>query len=195
LSEIKIKVANVHNNLVSIDESTYRSTGAKARFIDVVHGEWITLVSSVIAGHGHPHRGRQRSAQSQRKSLPVIHWKTATTCVTQSSYEYATLMWLNKNQYDFDWQVPITTPFLTPVRKNFAIYYIDLFIKDGPFAKQYVEIKGTWNKKFKSDSINPRQKWEWFHAEHPNSLLWMQSELTSLNILDAKGYPHPDLLH
>jgi len=193
LDEVVRCIEKTHENRVVLDVSTFKGIRQKACFIDIDYGEWWSRPNAVMTKSGHPDRALSASCKTQKKHPVVLHWKTNAQCYSQSSYEYATLLWLNANKLDFEWQVPFKTPMLTRRGRN-AMYYIDLHILTGKFADTYVEIKGTWNKRVKHNSITPRQKWDWFHEAHPNSALWMQSQLTELNILDVKGRPHPDLL-
>jgi len=108
----------------------------------------------------------------------VKHWKTQNECISASSYEYATLCWLNLNQIDFDWQVPVLTKVLTPGGKE-SIYYVDLFIKDGLFKDSFVEIKGYWG----PGKNRSREKFDWLKANYLRVELWMKNDLKKLGIL------------
>lgn len=192
---VKERLKQVHGDHLSIDESTYINLGYKARFIDVHYGEWWTKPSVVLSGSGHPVRGMKKIA-AFRHGLPVVlHWKTNEECYSDSRWEYAVLMWLNKHKYDYNWQISFETPFETPSRKLTSIYNVDLFIKSGPYCDFYVEIKGTWKLKHnkKVEPVSSKLKWDWFHSTYQNSVLWMRPELEALGIL-VKGEPNPELL-
>jgi hypothetical protein len=111
---------------------------------------------------------------------PIIHWKTGEICYGQSSYECVVLLWLNENKIDYRWQIPIVTTLLTPNGK-FSSYVVDLQILSGQFEGRFIEIKGTWNRT--GDREYSQRKWKWLLSNHPNSLLWMRSDLVSLNIM------------
>jgi hypothetical protein len=174
-----------HGNTVTLDTSTYVNVNSKARFIDKEHGAWWGYVANVTKGVGHPNRSHNKWLATCASFKPILHWKTPKPCLVQSSYEHAVVTWLNHNQYDFDWQIPIQTHLINQ-RGRSRIYHIDLFIKSGPYAHTYVEIKGTWDTKV---GRLGRQKWEWFHSTHPNSILWTESELISMGIFkDGRSY-------
>lgn len=103
----------------------------------------------------------------------IIHWKTGEVCNCRASYEVAVVRWLNQNKFDFEWQIQIPTPLLTPKGYK-AKYTIDLHILDGVFADTWVEIKGR---------EYHMEKWEWFHSTHLNSELWNKKKLKELGIL------------
>jgi len=130
----------------------------------------------------------RKKAISTIQNQPVIfHWKTNERLLSQSGYEYATLLWLNKCRYDFDWQIAFETQILTTSKRSRSMYIIDLYIKDGPYTDTYVEIKGMW-------TPSAKQKWDWFHMNYPNSVIWSRSELQSMNIL-KNGRLNPDLFN
>lgn len=135
---------------------------------------------SILSGRGHRLGSLKKAVKTMNKWKSVVHWKTGELCKPASGFEYAVLTWLNKNQYDFDWQIPLETDIATPQLKKMSVYHVDLFIKTGPFENRFVEIKGTFNRK----SGGGLQKWLWLQARHPTSLLWMKQELIELGIVD-----------
>lgn len=179
ITTIEARVYEKHGDVVVLDSSTYAGVNSNARFIDVEHGEWWAIPSNVMRGTSHPKRAAKKIMAASFGAASISHWLTGELCVARGSYERATLAWLNTNQYDYDWQIPITTPILTPKGKQ-SIYYVDLLIKSGQFANTYVEIKGTWNRK---NGHIGKAKWEWFHDAHPNSQLWMKVELLERGII------------
>jgi hypothetical protein len=64
---------------------------------------------------------------------------------------------------------------------RFRKYYVDMYIKSGPWVDTYVEIKGYLRGMGK-------EKWEWFLTKHPNSQLWTHPRLLELGIIDDKVY-------
>jgi len=121
----------------------------------------------------------KKGLSTKRNVVSMIHWKTDERLQCHGSYERAVVTWLCDNKIDFDWQVQFSIPnddnVCSSVRGK--KYTIDLFIKDGRFANTYVEIKGRWMQEIS------KQKWEWFHETHPNSLLWMNIDLRELSII------------
>lgn len=177
------RVLKLHHGELILDIATYTDTVTPARFIDVEHGEWWSISNNVLNGHGHPMRTNHKKAKTFARSIrsfpPIPHWKTGELCYSQSGWEHATLSWLNERQYDFDWQLPFKTPFKNEKIKRNSIYTIDLYIKDGPLANTYVEIKG----RFDPQGSKSQRNWEWFHDQHPNSKLWMAPELIEWGII------------
>lgn len=56
-------------------------------------------------------------------------------------------------------------------------YIIDAFIKSGEFMGTWVEIKGYM-------TTISKEKWEWFHSEHPDdSQLWTKNRLVELGVI------------
>lgn len=187
---IQERIHKIHEGFVVLDENSYIDMKSKARFIDKDYGEWFVNPGSVVTGRGHPARAAKKSAKTRKKHPCVVHWKTGELCYSDSSWEYATLLWLNENKYDFDWQVVFETNLLSKKGINLK-YFIDLFIKSGPFKNVYVEIKGTW-KRSHHDGTG-KLKWDWFQSTHQNSQLWMKDKLEALQIL-VNGKPNPELL-
>jgi len=172
------RIFQAHGNQVFLIQDSYRNGNSKATFFDQEFGEWNAIVYKVASGQSHPRRRHLKAAKVQ-KSFPVVkHWKTQNECISASSYEYATLCWLNLNQIDFDWQVPVLTKVLTPGGKE-SIYYVDLFIKDGLFKDSFVEIKGYWG----PGKNRSREKFDWLKANYLRVELWMKNDLKKLGIL------------
>jgi len=113
-------------------------------------------------------------AKTQNDAFEFVHWKTGQKLSGKGNYERAVVNYRNKNQLDYQWQPKkFNTPFKTKTGKV-SIYIPDMYIED---LDLWVEIKG-WFRSEKS-----RQKWEWFHKEHPNSEIWFQKELQEKGIL------------
>lgn len=182
--EVNRRVQKRHDKRVSLREETYRGTHIKALFVDRDHGEWWAMPYSVMSGSGHPHGRLKKAIATMRSYAPVLHWKTGEECCPASGFEHAVLVWLNKNKYDFDWQIPIETPMLTLKRRQPVVYNVDFYIKSGPFADTFVEVKGTWTRRRNNDG--GKAKWNWFHSVHSNSQLWMRDDLQRLGIIDAQ---------
>lgn len=174
VQDVIARIKSAHENTVILDVSTYTTTGKKARFVDVKYGDWWASPINVWRGRGHPARRYEKSAKTQRRYPPTVHWKTQEPCYSVSSYEYAVLNWLNAHKIDYIWQVPFVRPELkqdgTP-----RIYTVDLHILSGIFAGTFIEIKGF----FREDD---RRAWEWFHSRH-KSELWNRERLCELGII------------
>lgn len=171
LDKLATKINSVHNGVVKIaDNQKYINSHKKMIFIDRDYGEWIAQPYSVLAGHCHPRRGHHNRCSSSRRSTILMHWKTGDNIVCVGSYERKVVEFLNVNKIDFEWQIPKTMP-------SGKTYYVDLFLKE---ANVWVEIKGTWKR---NNGEISKAKWEWFHSEHPNSMLWMKDQLIDLGIL------------
>lgn len=178
---IKKRLMIHHGDIVKLDESSFLnkspSAHEKVRFIDKDYGEWWALAGNVYGeGKGHPKRGFIKAQKKCARVLTIKHWNCSDLCHCRGSYEQAVVHWLNKNEYDFDWQIAFKTPILTKTGKN-SIYYVDLYIKDGPHKDKFIEIKGYWMQEIS------RKKWEWFHETHQNSELWNFNKLKKLKIL------------
>ena len=193
LNEVKRRLKRSHSDTVSINEDSYVSLGKKCEFIDVEYGSWIATPANIAGGHCHPKRAlanrkatwikkygvdnpfksdevQMRCIEKCHHSQRILHWKTQRSLVCTASYEVAFVNWCNKNCIDFDWQIVHVMP-------NGKKYRIDAFIKDGEFADNWIEIKGY----FHGDA---REKWEWFHNEHPDdSQLWTETMLKKIGIL------------
>jgi hypothetical protein len=184
VEDIVGRVYEKHGNRISICVETYTHIRAKALFVDSVHGEWWARPDVVIRGAGHPNDSLKKAIATMRSFSTLPHWKTGEVCYPASGFEHAVLVWLNENHYDFDWQVPVQTPMLTPKLQQPVIYNVDCYIKSGPFSNTYIEVKGTWDRRKGNDG--GKAKWEWFHSEYPNSQLWMREDLKRLGIIDAQ---------
>lgn len=183
-AEVDKRTREKHHDRVKLKVETYVRTHVKALFVDQKYGEWWAMPYSVLSGSGHPRGKLKKAIATMRSFKPVEHWLTGEICHPASGFEHAVLVWLNENKYDFDWQVPIQTPMLTQKLRKFVIYNVDLYIKTGPFADIFVEVKGTWTRRTNNDG--GRAKWEWFHLNYLNSQLWMRDDLMRLGIIDAQ---------
>jgi len=176
---------------ISLDVSTYTFTEQKARFIDDVYGEFWAIPKHVFSGKanhykrrsenrkntfikktGYPHAlcnpvTAQKAMRSSNKSYIERHWKTGQELVCTGSYELAVVLFLNQKQIFFEWQPK-------SFQTSLGTHYIpDLYLPDQDL---WVEIKGYMRP-------HSKVKWDWFHAEHPNSELWNLSKLKELRIL------------
>lgn len=112
-----------------------------------------------------------KARKAMRKSVKLQHWRSQEELVCVGSYEVAFVEWCNKNEIDFDWQIPHKMP-------DGRTYIVDAFIKTGEFANTWVEIKGFMSKV-------GHEKWSWFYAEHQSdAVLWCQKRLVELGILN-----------
>mgnify|MGYP001568999844 CR=1 FL=1 len=189
IEEIKLKIKEIHADNLTIDETTYLDTQTKARFVDKDFGEWWVAPYRVLSGHGiwarrydvfqktckekygvnHPSKVAsiaKKQAKNQNNSYVLYHWKTNEEVVCRGSYEKKVIEYLNKNQIDFDFQIPFDIP-------DGRRYFVDLYLKD---QNLWIEVKGYKREK-------NMKKWDWFHSEYPNSELWDKQKLQQLGIL------------
>lgn len=190
IEEIKLRLLEIHDGNVVLDESTYTNLKTKARFIDKDYGEWWAHPLNII-NHKKGHRARQNEKKKQtwqknygvnhpsqnkeilqkilkssNQSVTLKHWKTNEDVVCTGSYERKVVEMLNETRQDFDWQIIFDMP---DGRK----YFIDLYLKD---RDTYIEIKGYFRK-------DAKEKWDWFHKAYPNSELWNEKKLKEMEII------------
>ena len=181
---------------ISIDETTFVDAYTKARFIDSDCGEfWAEPRSVLYHESGHPDKAEAKkkstcldrfgcefpqqnkeialkTARKQTNSYIRTHWKTGEQVVYVGSFECLVVEYLNAHSIGYLWQPKVfTTPLIAPNGKN-RTYRPDLYLED---SQAWIEIKGQ----FRNDA---KEKWDWFHAEHPNSELWDRTKLHSLGI-------------
>jgi hypothetical protein len=113
-----------------------------------------------------------RAQRSRKRSQIIKHWRTGEDLVCTASYEIAVVGWMNKNAYDFEWQVPFTMP-------DGHRYFIDMHVLSGPFVDTWVEIKGYYDERAKKQCT-------WFRSEHTNFQLWDEGRLKELGIMRNK---------
>jgi hypothetical protein len=105
-------------------------------------------------------------ARSQNNSTILKHWKTGQDVVCVAGWEPKVVQYFNDKQIDYKWQ----EQFFMPDGKS---YTVDAYL---PEQDLYIEIKGYFYK-------DAKEKWDWFHKEHPNSELWDKQKLKQLKIL------------
>lgn len=196
VDEVCERLVKVHGTIITLDKSTFVNMLTKARFIDVEYGSWYETPNNILNGRSHRKRMNEKKRltsirhfgtnhPSQNKEIHLKmnktstkryvkkYWKTNEDFVCQGSYEAAFLDWINMFQYEIEWQIPFTMP-------NQRVYFVDAFIKTGPYANTWIEIKGF----FRGDA---KEKWDWFHSKHlNNSQLWTKKELREIGILPKK---------
>lgn len=128
----------------------------------------------------------KKAMRSSKLTRSLIHWKTGEELTCTAGYEFAFVNWANHNRIDFDWQIRFETPVLKSGKRTF--YFIDAYIKSGEYANVWIELKGTFNRK---NGHVGKEKWEWFHATHPNSQLWTCDRLIEIGILTKRGKSNP----
>lgn len=120
-------------------------------------------------GVEHPMQNKEVSLKVAKKSQyakVLRHWKTQEEIVCVGSYEYAVVSFWNKNEIDYQWQIPFKMP-------NGKVYIIDAFL---PKRNLYVEIKGYMRD-------HSKKKWEWFHNRYSNSELWNKPKLKEMKLI------------
>lgn len=85
IEEIKRRLFETHGDVVMIHEETYVSQDKKAKFTDVVYGDWLAQVKSVIAGRRHTDfkyvnfkKSRTLTGDDVKRKLFEIHGTTVT---------------------------------------------------------------------------------------------------------------------
>lgn len=189
LENFKKRLIGLDNGIV-LDESTYKDSRTKAKFICKKYGEFWSTPRDISRGHGHPDGATEKrqktslkkygfdhplknrdiaikSASKSAQTTKKIHWKTGEELVCQASWEPKVVDYLNANQIDFQWQPSV---FEMPDGKTYRpdFYLIEKAI--------WVEIKGYFRK-------DAQEKWDWFKSEHPRAELWDKKKLKELRIL------------
>jgi hypothetical protein len=129
--------------------------------------EWKALAGTIKHGEWCPECGRLNAAKKMNKSAVLYHWRTGEELICVGSYEVKTVEYFNKNKIYFQWQ---SETFTLPNKKT---YRPDAFLIQ---ENKWIEIKGY----FRNDA---KEKWGWFHSNHPNSELWDQKKLEEMGIL------------
>lgn len=171
--EIDKRIDEVHGPIVKIDHSTYSTSHDQATFYDRDYGKWITTVSSVLKGRGHPERGYLIAAKKMDNSSVKIHWKTGQELVCQGGWEPKVVDYLNSNKVEYLWQPKTFRTNILTSHGNISTYRPDLFLID---KNKWIEIKGRIWPSF-------QLKWDWFKSEYPNSELWDKKKLKEMKIL------------
>jgi hypothetical protein len=80
IDEVKDRIKRVHNDNVVIDECTYTTLNAKARFIDKDYGSWWAIVKGVTQGRRHTKfkcanfvKSRLLTVEQIKEKLKIIH--------------------------------------------------------------------------------------------------------------------------
>lgn len=68
IAEVKRRLLEIHNGIIIVDETTYKSMHIKARFIDKEFGEWWSTPANVLEGHKHELRSRIEAASKRSKT-------------------------------------------------------------------------------------------------------------------------------
>jgi len=123
-----------------------------------------------LYGVEHPSQNAEialKQAKAMNGCRTLYHWKTNEELICIGSYEAKVIEKWNLNKINFVWQTEI---FKMPGGRT---YRPDAYLSD---LDIWVEIKGY----FRGDA---EEKWEWFHAEYPNSELWNEDKLIEMEIL------------
>lgn len=190
IDEVKQRIKDIHGDVIVLDEKTYTDTRHKARFIDKDYGAWWAMPQSILHqesshskrayenrkqtslekyGVDSPNKNRDvalKQSKSANNSYIVNHWKDGREIVCRASWEHKTALQFNEQKEDFEKDVRFEMP-------NGKVYFVDFWL---PNRNLYVEVKGWFRK-------DAKEKWDWFHKEHPNSELWDYKKLKELKIL------------
>ncbi len=130
------------------------------------------IKTTMISKYGveHPVQNKDiaiRIARTANKITDIPHWQTGQLVPCHGSYEVKTVQYFNKNQIEFEAQSRV---FAMP---NGKTYRPDFYLT---LEDKWIEVKGYMRP-------DAQVKWDWFHAEYPNSELWTKKELKILGIL------------
>lgn len=191
-----------YNRLISfnilLDKDSYVGISKKCKMWEIgIDEPFFSKPGDVLRGDlkGHPNKSLERSREtcikrygvdavskvreirlkgcrSSNNIKIVNHWKTNEELVCKASYEYKTVLYLNKNKIDFVWQ-----PKSFKLSNNIT-YNPDIYIKDYLFGsrKYFAEVKGYFYPKSKL-------KWEEFKSKYTTAQLWDTSFLKENGIL------------
>lgn len=120
-----------------------------------------------------------KSILSNKRVTFKNHWKTNQDLVCQSGWEPKVVERWNTEKRNYEWQITFNIPDSEPVIGG-KTYRVDAYLPD---EDKYIEIKGSWRGKLFDGIPVSKLKWEWFHKTYPNSELWDQNKLKSLNII------------
>lgn len=107
-----------------------------------------------------------KAAKNSNNIYIVNHWKDNREIVCKASYEYKVVLNFNKEKEEYQKNIPFKMP-------DGRVYFVDFYL---PQRNTYIEVKGRWYG-------DAKEKWDWFHKEHPNSELWDKDKLKELRIL------------
>lgn len=108
----------------------------------------------------------RKTARSSNRRTEIIHWKT-NEIQYMIGWDPLVAVYFNKDKINYEHEMhKFTMP-------NGKVYIPDFYLPDKDI---YIEVKGFFRK-------DAKEKWEWFHKEHPNSELWDQKKLKELHIL------------
>lgn len=109
---------------------------------------------------------RLKAAISANKTKEIVYWKTNET-IHMLGWEPLAANYWNKNKEEYEYE------FRTFTMSDGRTYTPDFYL---PRLDKWIEVKGRWYD-------DAKEKWEWFHKEHPNSELWDKNRLKKLGIL------------
>ena len=75
IEEVKKRLKKIHGDVVVLDESTYKRTMVKCKFIDKDFGEWWAIPNNVCRGSGHPNRGIINATQLNILPIDIVKLK------------------------------------------------------------------------------------------------------------------------
>lgn len=92
LENVRKRLAKVHGDTVSLDETTYVNSRTKARFVDKVYGEFWIRIDGALLGQKHPMRANAEKrvklrvpVEQMKDRLYKTHGKTVT--LDESTYK------------------------------------------------------------------------------------------------------------
>lgn len=79
LATIIDRIKQKHNDIVTLDVSTYVNTATEARFVDKEFGEWWALPKNIMKGRGHKSRISTKISKSKTRSIDYVKEKIKET--------------------------------------------------------------------------------------------------------------------
>lgn len=72
IEQVKQRILDIHQDKIVLDESTYKNSYTKSRFIDKDYGEWWTKAVAVMRGVGHNRRAVDELHIKQRRPINEV---------------------------------------------------------------------------------------------------------------------------
>ena len=213
IEEVKNRIFQIHRDVVTLDESTYKNTTTKARFIDKDYGVWWAFLKNIFQKkNGHRLRAVEKRKKTTFERYGVeysqqnkeIRKKRKQTSLEHYGFEHPLQ---NKEIAAKAAKNQNNSYILNHWKTNVEIVCVALYekkcVERWNTEKEDFEWQIAFNmpngKVYFVDAHLPRlnkyieikgyfrkdakEKWDWFHETHPNSELWDEKKLKELKIL------------